>query len=75
MARGRWYPTTTTLANGGVLILAGRDEASVTVREPEVWSNGTIRRLTTASNELPYYPRALKAPCSSRGMCGIRGTS
>jgi galactose oxidase len=62
MARGRWYPTTTTLANGDVLILAGKDEASVTVREPEVWSNGTIRRLTTASNQLPYYPRAFLTP-------------
>jgi galactose oxidase len=62
MARGRWYPTTTTLANGDVLILAGRDEASITVREPEIWSNGTLRRLTTASNELPYYPRAFLTP-------------
>ena len=62
MARGRWYPTTTTLANGDVLILAGRDQASVNVLEPEIWSNGTIRRLTTASNALPYYPRAFLTP-------------
>ncbi len=58
MNRGRWYPTTTTLANGDVLILAGRDQASIQVAEPEVWSNGTLRRLTTAPKTLPYYPRA-----------------
>jgi len=62
MARGRWYPTTTTLANGDVLILAGRDQASALVAEPEVWSNGTIRRLTGAPKTLPYYPRAFLTP-------------
>ena len=29
MQRGRWYPTTTVMGNGDVVILAGRDE--------EVW--------------------------------------
>jgi galactose oxidase len=62
MARGRWYPTTTTLANGDVLILAGRDQASVQVPVPEIWSNGTLRQLTGASKTLPYYPRAFLTP-------------
>ena len=62
MARGRWYPTTTVMGNGEVVILAGRDEAGVTVEIPEVWSNGSVRRLTGAPRTLPYYPRAFVAP-------------
>jgi len=62
MARGRWYPTTTVMGNGDVVILAGRDEAGVEVAIPEVWSNGSVRRLTGASRTLPYYPRAFLAP-------------
>lgn len=62
MARGRWYPTTTVMGNGNVVILAGRDEAGVQVEIPEVWSNGTVRRLTAAPRQLPYYPRAFLAP-------------
>lgn len=62
MARGRWYPTTTVMGNGDVAILAGRDEAGVAVDIPEVWSNGSVRRLTGAPRTLPYYPRAFLAP-------------
>jgi galactose oxidase len=57
MARGRWYPTTTVMGNGDVVITAGRDEAGVVVTAPEVWSNGSIRQLTGAQQSLPYYPR------------------
>jgi galactose oxidase len=70
MARGRWYPTTTSLANGDVLILAGRDQASVEVGEPEIWSNGTIRRLTGASKTLPYYPRVFLTPKGTAFVAG-----
>ncbi len=38
MRRGRWYPTNTTLANGSVVIIAGRDEVGDEVAEPEIWS-------------------------------------
>jgi hypothetical protein len=62
MARGRWYPTTTVMGNGDVVIIAGRDENMVEVTIPEVWSNGTLRQLTGASQALPYYPRAFVAP-------------
>ncbi|MEO8089441.1 MAG: galactose oxidase-like domain-containing protein [Gemmatimonadales bacterium] len=64
MRRGRWYPTNTTLANGDVVITAGRDEAGLEVEEPEVWSAslGTVRVLTGAKQMLPYYPRAFLAP-------------
>ena len=64
MLRGRWYPTNTTLANGDVVITAGRDENGVEVEEPEVWSasTGAVRVLTGAKRMLPYYPRAFLAP-------------
>ena len=62
MARGRWYPTATVMGNGDVVILAGRDEAGLEVDVPEVWSDGSVRRLTGAPRTLPYYPRAFLAP-------------
>jgi len=62
MRRGRWYPTSTTLGNGDVVILAGKDESGAHVSEPEVWSSGTLRVLTTASLKLPLYPRMFLAP-------------
>jgi Domain of unknown function (DUF1929)/Glyoxal oxidase N-terminus len=62
MQKGRWYPTNTTLSNGEVLILAGTDENQVQVTVPEVWSSSGLRRLTTASRTLPYYPRTFLAP-------------
>ena len=58
MKYARWYPTNTTLANGDVLILAGTDLAGANVREHEVWSNGSLRALSTAHLSLPLYPRA-----------------
>lgn len=62
MQRGRWYPTNTTMANGEVVIIAGRDEAGLNVPLPEVWTSGALRVLTGASLNLPYYPRAFLAP-------------
>ena len=62
MQRGRWYPTNVTTHRGEVVILAGRDEAGVTVSVPEVWTTGGWRVLSTASRSFPYYPRAFLAP-------------
>ncbi len=62
MRRGRWYPTTTTMADGQVLTIAGRDETSTPVDIPEVWTGTTWRLLTGAARELPYYPRLFVAP-------------
>ena len=62
MAQGRWYPTTTTLPNGEVLVLAGEDEAGVVVTVPEIWNGTAWRRLTTASQSLLNYPRTFVAP-------------
>jgi hypothetical protein len=62
MRRGRWYPTNTTLADGEVLTLAGRDEDGIEVDIPEVWTGAGWRSLSGAGRELPYYPRAFVAP-------------
>jgi galactose oxidase len=70
MARGRWYPTVTTMGNGDVVITAGRDEAGLVVTTPEVWSNGSVRQLTGAQQTLPYYPRAFLAPNGSLYVAG-----
>jgi hypothetical protein len=62
MQRGRWYPTNTTMSHGEVVITAGKDQDGLQVNVPELWSTSGIRRLTTASLSLPYYPRAFLAP-------------
>jgi PKD repeat protein len=75
MRRGRWYPTNTTLPNGSVLILAGRDEVGDEVAEPEVWSSSGIRQLSNASMVLPYYPRTFVAPNGLVFYAGEQTTS
>ena len=62
MSRGRWYPTSTTLPDGEVLTLAGRDEEGAEVDIPEVWTGSRWRPLVGASRDLPYYPRTFVAP-------------
>ncbi|MBA3522856.1 MAG: hypothetical protein H0T90_10175, partial [Gemmatimonadales bacterium] len=62
MARGRWYPTLTTLGNGRVVALAGRDQTSTPVLTPELWTGSGWRKLSGASLSLPYYPRTFLAP-------------
>jgi galactose oxidase-like protein/Kelch motif protein len=75
MARGRWYPTVTTMANGDVVIIAGNDEAGATVEIPEVWSNGSVRRLTNAAYRLAYYPRGFLAPNGKLLVVGVARAS
>ena len=63
MARGRWYPTATTLSSGEVLTVAGADENGIDVPIPEVWTAAeTWRQLNTASRKQVYYPRMFLAP-------------
>jgi hypothetical protein len=62
MAKGRWYPTTTLLANGEAVTIAGRDQSGLPVTVPEVWTGSSWRKLTGASKSLPYYPRTFLAP-------------
>ena len=71
MRNGRWYPTTTTLANGEVLTISGGDTAAVTNDLPEVYqSNGTWRALTTARKIVAYYPMMFVAPDGRVAMVG-----
>jgi galactose oxidase len=62
MSRARWYPTSTTLANGEILTLGGTDERGVDVETPEVWGGNIWRSLEGARRILPYYPRTFVAP-------------
>jgi hypothetical protein len=62
MKFGRWYPTNTTLANGEVLVIAGRNQSGNHVTTAEVWTGTKWRPLTTAKLRLPYYPRTWVAP-------------
>ncbi len=62
MLRGRWYPTTTALPNGQVVVIAGRDENGTVVPVPEVWTGSSWRALTGASRNFAYYPRTFVAP-------------
>lgn len=70
MQNGRWYPTSTTLATGEVLTVAGGDTAGVSNLIPEVWQNGSWRALTTASRSLPLYPMMFAAPDGRAFMAG-----
>ena len=62
MAKGRWYPTATTLPDGELLVLSGQDQSGVIVPVPEIWNGSAWRQLTTASLSLANYPRAFVAP-------------
>jgi hypothetical protein len=56
MAQGRWYPTVTTLADGRMVTVAGRDAASEVVLIPEIWEANRWVPLPGARLRLPYYP-------------------
>ena len=62
MDRGRWYPTVTTLADGRLVTVAGKDTAETVVRIPEIWENNAWVRLPGANLLLPYYPRDFVDP-------------
>jgi hypothetical protein len=75
MAKGRWYPTVTTLWNGKMLTVAGRDTTSTVVLIPEIWENAQWVQLPGASLSLPYYPRNFQAPNGKVFYAGERVTS
>jgi hypothetical protein len=63
MNAGRWYPTTTTLADGSVLIVSGDIDTTVHANPlPQVWTNGVWRDLNTAQLQVSLYPFMLLAP-------------
>ncbi len=66
MAHLRWYPTTTTLSTGDILVISGRsnatDDTYATVPEVYNWKSNIWRQLTYADKELPVYPHMYQAP-------------
>jgi galactose oxidase len=65
MARGRWYPTVTELADGRMVTVAGRDTLhglAALVGVPEVWEDGAWVQLPGADHKFPYYPRDFLTP-------------
>ncbi|MDQ9169538.1 DUF1929 domain-containing protein [Oxalobacteraceae bacterium R-40] len=69
----RWYPTTTTLANGDILTLggtmtfAGVENNSV----PQVWTTSGWRTLSSANYDVGEYPRMHLAPNGQVFKSGI----
>ncbi len=64
MNAGRWYPTATTLADGGALVLAGGDEEGAANTLPQIYrpERLTWDGLPEAERVLPYYPFVFQAP-------------
>ena len=76
MNAGRWYPTTTTLADGSVLVVSGDiDKTVIRNRLPQVWTSGAWRDLTTAQISQPLYPFMLLAPDGRVFNAGPQQTS
>jgi galactose oxidase len=64
MNNGRWYPTSTTLPNGDVLVIAGWIDTTHNNPEPDVWQSSTAswRNMSTAHMVLALYPFMFAAP-------------
>jgi hypothetical protein len=77
MARGRYYPTTTVLPNGEILVISGSDENNAVVTIPEIGNGSTWRRLTNAPLSIPnpYYPAMFVAPNGRVFLAGFPGTT
>jgi hypothetical protein len=77
MAQGRYYPTTTVLPSGEVLVISGSDETGAVVTIPEIGNGSTWRRLTSASLSIPnpYYPAIFVAPNGKVFLAGFPATS
>ncbi|MDQ3565561.1 MAG: DUF1929 domain-containing protein [Pseudomonadota bacterium] len=78
MNAGRWYPTTTVLGNGDVLVVSGDIDLTVGVNTlPQVFqvSTGTWRSLTNAQLAQDLYPWMLLAPNGKVFHAGPTGTT
>jgi hypothetical protein len=65
MNQGRWYPTTTVLPNGDVLVVSGDINANTNTNPlPQVYqfASNSWRSLTTAQLVQPLYPVMFVAP-------------
>jgi hypothetical protein len=70
MARGRWYPTTTVMGNGDVVIIAGKDENELDATVPEVWSNGSLPRAFVTPDGRLY----MAGPAINTRFLSVSGT-
>jgi len=78
MNDGRWYPTSTLLPNGDVLVISGWVDPSRGVNvEPQVWQNatGSWRNLSAAHLASPFYPFMFVAPNGKVFCAGPSQTS
>jgi hypothetical protein len=76
MNAGRWYPTTTILANGDVLTISGDIDTIVGVNPlPQVMQRKTAtwRNLTSTQLTLDDYPRMFQAPNGKIFYAGMGG--
>ena len=64
MAWSRWYPSTTTLADGRVLATSGDDENGKRITTPEVYNpaNDSWVKLTGAVRDQGLYPQMYQLP-------------
>jgi galactose oxidase len=65
MNAARWYPTSTTLPSGNVLVISGQIDTTQGMNTlPQVWQTASEswRDLSTAQLALPYYPFIHVAP-------------
>lgn len=65
MNAGRWYPSTTTLPNGDILVLSGTNETGHEWNTlPQVWqvASNSWRNLHGADSPAPWYPLTFVAP-------------
>lgn len=64
MNAGRWYPTATTLADGGALVVAGGNEEGAANTLPQIFRPAKLAwdGLPEAERVLPYYPFVFQAP-------------
>jgi hypothetical protein len=72
MNAGRWYPTTTVLANGAILTISGSIRRGTLNPTPQVWDIGRQRWRTLSGARLtvPMYPRMFVAPNGQAFMAG-----
>ena len=73
MNAGRWYPTSTTMGNGEVLVMSGFiDNTQLENALPQVWqpASRTWRDLTNATLKIPTYSWVFVHPSSKAVVVG-----
>ncbi|MGH3473293.1 MAG: galactose oxidase-like domain-containing protein, partial [Aeromicrobium sp.] len=68
MARGRWYPSATSLHDGRILLIGGKLEEGGINDDMEVWNDGTITKVGTRS--MATYPHMFLMPSGKLLVAG-----